>query len=80
MGYYTYKIVSLHDVEKHAFVGSNILDQIIVVSETTSEYDFTLALTETRDIINKSLLAFKEEMSDATERLIDQMEVAGVFK
>jgi len=29
---------------------------------------------------NDDLLAFKEEMSDATERLIDQMEVAGVFK
>lgn len=74
------KIVSLHDIEKHAFVGSNILGQLISTSETVSAYDFTLAQTESGVIINDSLLTFKKQMAFAVGTLAEKMQTAGIIK
>ena len=58
------KVVNLYEIEKHAFIGSNIIKELITSIDKDGPFDYALSDCPAGEIVNADLMKFKERMGD----------------
>ena len=73
------KVISIYDVEKFAFIGENIINEIATLLQKEKLYDYSLADAPHGTIKNKSLMSFKKSTSRAVDEVAQQMISEGLI-
>jgi len=72
-------LISLYDVEKFAFIGESIINEIATLSQKEQQYDYSLADAPQGTIKNKSLMSFKKGTSRVVDEVAQQMISKGLI-
>lgn len=58
------KVINLYEIEKHAFIGNNIINELIISIDKDGPFDYSLSECPSGEIVNSDLMKFKERMGD----------------
>lgn len=73
------KVISLYDIEKNAFIGHNIIQELQAVIDKDGPFDFALSDCAAGTIVNAELRQFRSRIGDVAEEISIQMQHDGII-